>query len=216
VTPLGGCGEFGRNLTCYSTDDDLVAVDCGAQLPDIETPGVDLFLPDFGWILERRGPTASVDHHARARRPSARAPLRARLVPCAGLRAPGHAPTGPRPLPSRAGKGRSSATPRGTADPPSVRSRWRRSRPPTPSLTLAALAITGGGRRVVHTGDLKLDADARIATDLERLGALGRSGIDLLVSDSTNASRPGRAGTEAQRAPRAHGGDRIGRGARLR
>src|SRR5206468_2284957 len=60
-----------------------------------------------------------------------------------------------------------------------------------------SLVITAHRRRVVHTGDLKLDAEARIATDLPRLSALGRAGIDLLVSDSTNAARAGRAGTEA-------------------
>ena len=47
VVPLGGCGEFGRNLTVYEAEGALLCVDCGGQIPDDEAPGVDLFIPDF-------------------------------------------------------------------------------------------------------------------------------------------------------------------------
>ncbi|MGZ3438515.1 MAG: hypothetical protein ACXVDD_03325 [Polyangia bacterium] len=47
VVPLGGCGEFGRNLTVYDAEGALLCVDCGGQIPDDEAPGVELFIPDF-------------------------------------------------------------------------------------------------------------------------------------------------------------------------
>src|SRR5262249_4064754 len=50
VVPLGGCGEFGRNLTVYDAGEALLCVDCGGQIPDDEAPGVDLFIPDFTWL----------------------------------------------------------------------------------------------------------------------------------------------------------------------
>jgi ribonuclease J len=56
-----------------------------------------------------------------------------------------------------------------------------------------ALCVQAGGARVVHTGDFKLDlspVDGQL-TDLARLGELGERGVDLLLSDSTNAEVKG-------------------------
>src|SRR5262249_19031110 len=55
VVPLGGCGEFGRNLTVYEAEGRLLCVDCGGQIPDDEAPGVDLWIPDFTWLAARPG-----------------------------------------------------------------------------------------------------------------------------------------------------------------
>ncbi|HET7814461.1 MAG TPA: ribonuclease J [Candidatus Baltobacteraceae bacterium] len=54
VIPLGGCGEIGRNMTLIETRDDMVAVDCGLMFPDEEMYGVDIVINDFTYIRERR------------------------------------------------------------------------------------------------------------------------------------------------------------------
>ena len=50
VTPLGGLGEVGRNMTVFEYEGRLLIVDCGVLFPEESQPGVDLILPDFGSI----------------------------------------------------------------------------------------------------------------------------------------------------------------------
>ena len=53
VTPLGGLGEIGRNMTVFEYDGKLLIVDCGVLFPEEHQPGVDLILPDFEPIKNR-------------------------------------------------------------------------------------------------------------------------------------------------------------------
>ena len=54
VIPLGGCGEIGRNMTLLETRDDIIAVDCGLMFPDEEMFGVDIVINDFSYLRDRR------------------------------------------------------------------------------------------------------------------------------------------------------------------
>jgi len=54
IVPLGGCGEIGRNMTIVETNDDMVLVDCGLMFPDEEMFGVDIVINDFTYVRERR------------------------------------------------------------------------------------------------------------------------------------------------------------------
>lgn len=60
VIPVGGCGEFGRNLTAYFCAQTLVLVDCGIQMPDDLSPGIDHIVPDLSALLARFGPPSAV------------------------------------------------------------------------------------------------------------------------------------------------------------
>lgn len=53
VTPLGGLGEIGRNMTVFEFGGRLLIVDCGVLFPEEEQPGIDLILPDFTSIRDR-------------------------------------------------------------------------------------------------------------------------------------------------------------------
>ena len=53
VTPLGGLGEIGRNMTVFEYGGKLLIVDCGVLFPEEAQPGVDLILPDFTSIRDR-------------------------------------------------------------------------------------------------------------------------------------------------------------------
>jgi ribonuclease J len=192
--PLGGCGEFGRNLTVYEAEGKLLCVDCGGQIPDDEAPGVDLFIPDFTYLAKRAGDVvgwllthAHEDHIA--------------ALPHALAVAP--APVYARPL--------TLALLKGSIDEsqlrPLVPGATRQLGPfAVEALAVAhsipdacAVVITAAGRRIVHTGDLKIDHAAVSPTDVARLRAVGDAGVDLLVADSTNATRQARAGARAHR-----------------
>ncbi|HMU38856.1 MAG TPA: ribonuclease J [Pseudomonadota bacterium] len=60
VIPVGGCGEFGRNLTSYVCEETHVVVDCGIQMPDDLSPGVDHFVPDLSSLFDHFGPPHAV------------------------------------------------------------------------------------------------------------------------------------------------------------
>ncbi|HEX4457046.1 MAG TPA: ribonuclease J [Polyangia bacterium] len=193
VVPLGGCGEFGRNLTVYEADGALLCVDCGGQIPDEESPGVDMWMPDFTWLASRGGDVVGwVLTHAHEDHIAA--------LPHALAVAP--APIYGRPLTLARLRGAIDQSQLHVLEPGATIALG----PFTiESLTVAhsipdacAISINAGGRRVIHTGDLKIDPDAVTPTDIARLRALGQdaTGVDLLVADSTNATRPGRSGSE--------------------
>ncbi len=49
---LGGLNEVGKNMTLYECNGDMLLVDCGLAFPDPEMLGVDLVIPDFSYVLE--------------------------------------------------------------------------------------------------------------------------------------------------------------------
>src|SRR5581483_7198168 len=51
--PLGGLGEVGKNMTVYETAGETLVVDAGLAFPRDEHLGVDLILPDFGYLHDR-------------------------------------------------------------------------------------------------------------------------------------------------------------------
>ncbi len=53
VLPLGGLGEIGKNMTVVEYDDRIVVVDTGLRFPTADMLGIDLVLPDFGYLRER-------------------------------------------------------------------------------------------------------------------------------------------------------------------
>ena len=54
VIPLGGLDEIGKNITLYQYGEDMFLVDCGMSFPDEETPGIDIVIPDFTYVLENK------------------------------------------------------------------------------------------------------------------------------------------------------------------
>jgi ribonuclease J len=196
VIPLGGLGEIGLNLLVLEYGDTAIAVDCGVMFPDAETPGIDVVIPDVSY-LRTLGPRFQAiflthgheDHIGALPYVLAECPVPVFGTPLTlgfvreRLRERGLSATlaayGPEPR----RQGPFTVTPFTMTHsiPDSV-----------------GLAIETPVGTVVHTGDFKLDQtplDGRLP-DLARLADLGAAGVVLLLSDSTNAERPGITASE--------------------
>ncbi|MCB0416972.1 MAG: ribonuclease J [Bdellovibrionaceae bacterium] len=53
MLPLGGLGEIGLNCLILEWEDSIVLLDCGIQFPDASHPGVELFVPDLSYVMDR-------------------------------------------------------------------------------------------------------------------------------------------------------------------
>ena len=60
IIPLGGLGEVGKNMTLFETEGGSIVVDAGLAFPRDEHLGVDLILPDFGYLRDLRSPILAV------------------------------------------------------------------------------------------------------------------------------------------------------------
>ena len=53
LIPLGGCGEFGLNLMVFEHGGEILVVDCGLMFPEMGMLGVEIVLPDMTYLFER-------------------------------------------------------------------------------------------------------------------------------------------------------------------
>ena len=195
ITPLGGLGAIGRNMTVFEYDGKLLIVDCGVLFPDVDQPGVDLILPDFTAI-------AVVLTHGHEDHIGAVPYLLARKpdIPLVGSQftlALVEAKLAERRIEPYTLTVREGATERLG---PFACEFFAVNHSIPDAL---AVAIRTGAGTVLHTGDFKMDQlplDGRI-TDLAGFARLGREGVDLLLSDSTNAEIPGFVTSEREIGP---------------
>ncbi|CAL9548170.1 ribonuclease J [Streptomyces sp. enrichment culture] len=193
VTPLGGLGEIGRNMTVFEYGGRLLIVDCGVLFPEEEQPGIDLILPDFTTLRDRLDDIEAIvlthgheDHIGGV-------PYLLRLKPDIPLigskltlalieaKLQEHRI---RPYTLEVAEGQREVL--GAFDCEFIAVNHS-----IPDALAVAIRTPAG--MVVHTGDFKMDQlplDNRL-TDLHAFARLSEEGIDLLLSDSTNAEVPG-------------------------
>jgi ribonuclease J len=203
VVALGGLGEIGRNMTVFEHAGRLLIVDCGVLFPEEHQPGVDLILPDFEWIRDRLDAVEAIvlthgheDHiggvpYLLREKPDI--PLVGSQLTLAFIEAKlkEHRIT-PYTLEVKEG-GRERL---GPFDCEFVA--VNHSIPDG-----LAVAIRTPAGLVLHTGDFKMDQlplDGRI-TDLRAFARLGEEGVDLFMTDSTNAEVPGFTVSEREITP---------------
>ncbi len=199
IIPLGGLGEVGKNMTVYETAGEIVVVDAGLAFPRDEHLGVDLLLPDVGYLQGKRVRAVVLTHghedHVGGlpyllREIEVEKVVATRLT--LGLvkskldehglgQAAELVDAEPGDEPLELGPFRIEFVRVAHSIPDSV-----------------ALVVETGAGRVVHTGDWKLDHTPvdGLKTDVGKLAEIGNRGVDLLLGDSTNAERPGNTGSE--------------------
>jgi ribonuclease J len=201
IVPLGGLGEIGKNMMVFELGDDAFVLDAGLAFPRDEHLGVDLVLPDFSYLRDRRGPVhAVVLTHAHEDHVGA-LPYLLREVPIREIWA----------TRLTLGLVQSKLDEHGLLQ--SVELREVRPEDGPQALgpfTLdfvrmahsvpdnVAVVIESEAGVVLHTSDYKIDHTPvdGVRTDVGRLAELGNRGVDLLLGDSTNAERPGVTGSE--------------------
>jgi ribonuclease J len=194
IIPLGGLGEVGKNMTVYEIADERIVVDAGMAFPRDEHLGVDLILPDFGY-LEDREVRAVVLTHAHEDHVGA-LPYLMREVRVAEIWATRltlglvKSKLDEHGL-LRAAELREVEPEEGAIELGPFRIEFVRMAHSIPDSV--GLAIESAAGRVFHTGDWKLDHTPvdGLKTDVGRLAELGNRGVDLLLGDSTNAERAG-------------------------
>src|SRR6478609_3185563 len=203
VTALGGLGEIGRNMTVFEHAGKLLIVDCGVLFPEENQPGVDVILPDFTSIRDRMDDVVAIvlthgheDHIGgvpyllRERRDI---PLVGSKLTLAFIDA-------------KLKEHRIKPVTREVAEGDEVRfgpfdCEFLAVNHSIPDALAVAIRTAAG--LVLHTGDFKMDQfplDRRI-TDLRAFARLGEEGVDLFLTDSTNAEVPGFTMSEGELVP---------------
>lgn len=196
---LGGSGEIGMNLNLYAYRGQWLMVDLGVTFGDDSTPGVDVIMPDIGFIADRRDALAGLvlthaheDHIGAVQYlwPRLQCPVYATPFTAALLRRK-LADTGLSDLPITV----IPMSGRFSVGPFDLELITLTHSIPEPN----AVVIRTGQGTVLHTGDWKLDPDPLVGpvADEAALKALGDEGVLAMVGDSTNAMREGEAGSEA-------------------
>src|SRR5512146_16287 len=201
IVPLGGLGEIGMNCMAIESDGRIAVVDCGILFPN-EPIGVDLIAPDLTWLRERRAQVGAVylTHGHEDHLGALPFLLRELPVPVYGSRFPLALL---RPRLDEAGVAADlrevapgDVRPAGDASP--ISAEFFSVTHSIPDACGLALRTPQG--TLLHSGDFKIDPRpvAGPGMDLARVEALGREGVRLLLSDSTNAERAGSALSESE------------------
>jgi ribonuclease J len=191
--PLGGIGEIGRNMTVFEINGKILIVDCGVLFPEEHQPGVDVILPDFGYLKDRMQDVIGIvlthgheDHIGGVPyllRMREDIPLIGSSLTLAFVEAKlkEHRIT---PYSMTVAEGRIEKM--GDFELEFVAVNHS-----IPDALAVHIRTVAGN--VLHTGDFKMDQlplDGRL-TDLRAFARIGEAGLDLFLCDSTNADVPG-------------------------
>ena len=194
IIPLGGLNGIGKNMTVLEYDDDIIVIDCGIEFPDEELLGVDLVIPDITYLKKRKNKirgfliTHGHEDHIGAL-PYVLKDISAPLF-CTkltggiiGSRLAEHKMNDKVKIYEREA---GDSFKLGVFGIEFIRVNHSVG-------NAVALAITTPVGVVIHTGDFKIDMTPVYGEmiDLARFGELGKNGVLALMSDSTNATRPG-------------------------
>ena len=215
IVALGGLGEIGMNCMAIEADGRIAVVDCGVMFPN-ESVGIDVIVPDLTWLLSQRERVGAVfvthgheDH------------IGALPQLLDAVKVPVHVPRFARAL--LEGRLREAGVRadlrevvpgdvRGAGEASPIAAEFIAVTHSIPDACALALRTPQGV--LLHSGDFKIDAApvGGRGFDLARFEALGREGVRLLLSDSTNAERPGTSASESQVAAALEGAFEPARG----
>ena len=194
IIPLGGLEQIGMNITAFEYEDSIIVVDCGLAFPEDDMLGIDLVIPDVSYLKDNiekvKGFIITHGHEDH---------IGALPYVLKDLNFPVYAT-----------KLTMGIIENKLKEHNLIRGTRRKVVRHGQSINLgqfriefiktnhsiadaSALAIYSPAGIVVHTGDFKVDYTPVFgdSIDLQRFGELGKKGVLALMSDSTNAERPG-------------------------
>ena len=199
IIPIGGLGEFGMNMMVYEYGDDLIVIDAGLMFPEADMPGVDLVFPDITYLRENKEKVRGIIiTHAHEDHTGGLAFFLRQI----------NAPVYGTELTLALAKGRlreynvldnaqlNIIALDDTLELGCFKLEFIHVAHSIPDTVAVAIHTPVG--IIAHTSDFKFDqtpVDNR-RTEIHKLAALGQKGVLLLVSDSTNADRPGFTASE--------------------
>lgn len=194
IYALGGLGEVGKNMYCFENENQIVIIDCGVKFPGVELPGIDYIVPDFTHLKNNKNKIRALiithgheDHIGGI-------PFLIQNVNIPVIYAPRLA----------AALIRNRLEEYRMAEQVKIVEYNSMSKFPIGDFDISFFRVTHsipdsfgvvidtGEGRIVSTGDFKVDLTP-IGPDIElqRIAELGKEGVDLLLSDSTNAEQEG-------------------------
>lgn len=195
ITPLGGLGEVGANITVFETQNSAIIVDVGMSFPDDNMPGVDIVIPDFDYVRKIKDKIAGIlITHAHEDHIGAMPYL------FKEMQFPIYATALPLGMISNKFEEHGLKALRSYFRPVEKRKIYKIGDFDVEFIHIthsvidaSALAITTKAGTIIHTGDFKIDSTPidGFATDLHRLASYGENGVLLLMSDSTNSHKEG-------------------------
>ena len=201
IIPLGGLDGIGKNMTAFEYGDDMILVDASLMFPDEGQPGIDLILPDYTYVLENEDKLRGIIiTHGHEDHTGALPYLLQDLT---------------RKVPIYSSK-LTLGIIQGKFEEHNIKNPKTREVNDGTTITLGAFTVTffsmthsipaafgvfvsTPAGTVMHTGDFKFDQtpiDGR-RPNFHAINKFGAQGVDLLLSDSTNATRPGFTPSEA-------------------
>ncbi len=193
IIPLGGLGEIGKNMTVFRYGDDIIVIDAGLMFPEDDMLGIDLVIPDFSYLQENRDKVRAIfiTHGHEDHIGALPFVLKELDVPVYGT-----------PLALGILQGRLKEKGVSTADLHPIKPGDQYDMGPfsigfirvNHSIADAvAIYVKTPVGTILHTGDFKIDhtpVDGQV-TGFNRFAELGDEGVLVMLSDSTNAERPG-------------------------
>ena len=194
ITPLGGLHEIGKNMTVFEYGSDLIILDAGLAFPDDDMLGIDMVIPDITYLQKHKNRIRGIvlTHGHEDHIGAIPYVLKEFNVPVYGTKLTlgilknkldEHGILGSAKL--------NVISPGATFSLGDFKVEFIRSNHSIADAVAIALHTPAG--TILHPGDFKIDStpiDGEMI-DLGRIGELGRKGILLLMSDSTNAERKG-------------------------
>jgi ribonuclease J len=194
LIPLGGLGEIGKNMMAVLCNGEIMVIDAGMMFPEDDMLGIDIVIPDFTYLIENKELVKGIvlTHGHEDHIGALPYVLKEVNVPVYGTK-----------LTLGLVKDKLKENEVSNAKLVTIRPRdsiklgsafrvefFRVSHSIPDAVGLAVHTPVG---TILHTGDFKLDqtpVDGQV-TDFARIAELGKKGVLVMLSDSTNVERPG-------------------------
>ena len=199
IVVLGGLGEVGKNMYCVMHNDAIVIIDAGVSFPEDDLKGVDYVIPDFTFLKENENKiqTLLITHGHEDHIGSI--PFLLSQVNIPVIYAPNHA----KQLIQKKLEDRNIRYDNLRVYDDKTRIKFKEIEVEFFIVTHSipdshGISITTPDGRIITTGDYKFDlTPIGPDADLYKMASLGHDGVDLLISDSTNALNEGFSKSES-------------------